>query len=158
MKKKEKELLRLVCKLRLKQKEQPWITLETTKFLIIRTIQFWRERGSNPLHWSGISSSADKTDVARLPVRAQDCSQQKVSSAKSYPKTQTKINPTIISNTKRCPQLHLFLIISDKIVFATPLEVEGLTSVIILQLLHGPIWLNNWSIRTSVTSLERFPT
>lgn len=35
---------------------------------------------------------------------------------------------------------------------------EDLTSVIILQLLQGPIWLNNWRIRTSVTSLERLPT
>lgn len=85
MKKKGKELLRLVCKLSLKQKKQPWITLETTKFLIVRTTWFWRERGSNPSHYSGISSSADKTDVAGLPARAQDCSQQEVSSAKNYP-------------------------------------------------------------------------
>jgi len=31
--------------------------------------------------------------VAGLPARAQDCSQQKVSSAKSYQKIQRKINP-----------------------------------------------------------------
>lgn len=37
-------------------------------------------------------------------------------------------------------------------------NINLLTSVIILQLLHGPIWVKSCRIKISVTSLERFPT
>ncbi len=37
-------------------------------------------------------------------------------------------------------------------------DINLLTSVIILQLLQGPIWVKSCRIKISVTSLERFPT
>lgn len=38
------------------------------------------------------------------------------------------------------------------------MQQSELTSTIILQLLQGPIWLNNSKMRASVTSRDRFPT
>lgn len=77
------------------------------------------------------------------------------------PNTISPKKPTA-RNAKRSPQLHFLGQLRIKLHYICypppPQDVEGLTSVIILQLLHGPIWLNNWSMRTSVTSLERFPT